>query len=94
MTADFPRRQQRREGFEESELERRGTRLEMNAPVTGAVSLGDCIAVGFGDGSVRFFRPGLAHTVTRAHEGVVLCCLLYTSPSPRDVEESRMPSSA
>ena len=22
------------------------------------------------------------------------CCLLYTSPSPRDVEESRMPSSA
>ena len=26
--------------------------------------------------------------------GVVGCCLLYTSPSPRDVEESRMPSSA
>ena len=26
---------------------------------------------------------------------VLLCnCLLYTSPSPRDVEESRMPSSA
>ena len=24
----------------------------------------------------------------------ILCCLLYTSPSPRDVEESRMPSSA
>ena len=23
-----------------------------------------------------------------------MCCLLYTSPSPRDVEESRMPSSA
>ena len=26
--------------------------------------------------------------------GLVLICLLYTSPSPRDVEESRMPSSA
>ena len=25
---------------------------------------------------------------------VVSICLLYTSPSPRDVEESRMPSSA
>ena len=25
---------------------------------------------------------------------VVSTCLLYTSPSPRDVEESRMPSSA
>ena len=24
----------------------------------------------------------------------ILLCLLYTSPSPRDVEESRMPSSA
>ena len=27
-------------------------------------------------------------------EAVVRVCLLYTSPSPRDVEESRMPSSA
>ena len=26
--------------------------------------------------------------------GIHNCCLLYTSPSPRDVEESRMPSSA
>ena len=25
---------------------------------------------------------------------VLFACLLYTSPSPRDVEESRMPSSA
>ena len=28
------------------------------------------------------------------YEGDTLACLLYTSPSPRDVEESRMPSSA
>ena len=27
-------------------------------------------------------------------EGICGSCLLYTSPSPRDVEESRMPSSA
>ena len=27
-------------------------------------------------------------------DGVINVCLLYTSPSPRDVEESRMPSSA
>ena len=26
--------------------------------------------------------------------GIVLACLLYTSPSPRDQEASRMPSSA
>ena len=33
------------------------------------------------------------------HDQINICiednnCLLYTSPSPRDVEESRMPSSA
>ena len=28
------------------------------------------------------------------HSDVIKTCLLYTSPSPRDVEESRMPSSA
>ena len=28
------------------------------------------------------------------HDGNYRLCLLYTSPSPRDVEESRMPSSA
>jgi len=30
----------------------------------------------------------------RAKSGSFVVCLLYTSPSPRDVEESRMPSSA
>ena len=29
-----------------------------------------------------------------ALDGIMMGCLLYTSPSPRDVEESRMPSSA
>ena len=29
-----------------------------------------------------------------SHADVDVVCLLYTSPSPRDVEESRMPSSA
>ena len=28
------------------------------------------------------------------HRAISKLCLLYTSPSPRDVEESRMPSSA
>ena len=40
-----------------------------------------------------------AHCATRlrlviADNAKVNNCLLYTSPSPRDVEESRMPSSA
>ena len=29
-----------------------------------------------------------------SHTESIWSCLLYTSPSPRDVEESRMPSSA
>ena len=32
---------------------------------------------------------------SRTHKRLIdIICLLYTSPSPRDVEESRMPSSA
>ena len=34
------------------------------------------------------FRAGIVTTLG------LMTCLLYTSPSPRDVEETRMPSSA
>ena len=33
-------------------------------------------------------------TISIFHTGVSLGCLLYTSPSPRDKRQSRMPSSA
>ena len=36
------------------------------------------------------FKPQLAHDYSKLNEG----CLLYTSPSPRDLSTSRMPSSA
>ena len=36
----------------------------------------------------------MVELLNTAVEAVVDSCLLYTSPSPRDVEESRMPSSA
>ena len=43
-------------------------------------------------------QPGDVHfrVITARHaDWILVCdCLLYTSPSPRDVEESRMPSSA
>ena len=32
--------------------------------------------------------------ITEGLSNIIVTCLLYTSPSPRDVEESRMPSSA
>ena len=46
------------------------------------------------DGSRGLFQAWrVQHNSTRALQGMK-GCLLYTSPSPRDVEESRMPSSA
>ena len=40
---------------------------------------------------VRAFEPGL---LAKANRGLLYVCLLYTSPSPRDKRQSRMPSSA
>jgi len=39
-------------------------------------------------------RPGFVDGKVHTWNGTNSACLLYTSPSPRDVEESRMPSSA
>ena len=36
------------------------------------------------------FYTGISHKIGEVHDG----CLLYTSPSPRDRQKSRMPSSA
>ena len=43
-----------------------------------------------------FFRTGYvyAEETERAEELQEYVCLLYTSPSPRDISGSRMPSSA
>ena len=43
------------------------------------------------DTALRYLRSGEV-IIAAAEHGYI--CLLYTSPSPRDVEESRMPSSA
>ena len=42
------------------------------------------------------FERALQHFGTRVEviAAMEMGCLLYTSPSPRDVEEARMPSSA
>ena len=38
--------------------------------------------------------PTINYLLENQSKLVICSCLLYTSPSPRDVEESRMPSSA
>ena len=58
---------------EETELEGRGKKLEINAPVTGAVTIPEAVVAGFGDGTVRFFRSDETPKIIDAHNGVVLC---------------------
>ena len=38
--------------------------------------------------------PPVPERVVDARRGLLFTCLLYTSPSPRDISGSRMPSSA
>ena len=42
----------------------------------------------------RFVQAAAAQNASAELIDLTQLCLLYTSPSPRDVEESRMPSSA
>ena len=50
-------------------------------------------AYGFGQGSdMESFAPKAQLFASVNHWDISYICLLYTSPSPRDVEESRMPS--
>ena len=53
---------------------------------------GDC-AREPGEGKPKCMPRQKAHSMSKK-DRATSACLLYTSPSPRDVEESRMPSSA
>ena len=61
--------------------------------ITGSLKANDSVSlVGFGTFLVR---ERAARSGRNPQTGATIqICLLYTSPSPRDVEESRMPSSA
>ena len=66
---------------------RLGRRVYINS-----LAVSDYNLLEFGDGVVIGADVHIAgHTVER---GIVKTCLLYTSPSPRDLSTSRMPSSA
>ena len=43
---------------------------------------------------IWYGKPDIVQTLNGALAGLVSICLLYTSPSPRDKRQSRMPSSA
>ena len=43
---------------------------------------------------IGYFKPWQATFLVVGIPGILIACLLYTSPSPRDSDSSRMPSSA
>jgi len=72
-----------------------------NASSTGSPNTVTSMSVGTGAAATKgaievegFINYDLGANFNYFLEGATNTCLLYTSPSPRDVEESRMPSSA
>ena len=47
-----------------------------------------------GEGLGKLTRASVGRAYSGDIDGESVTCLLYTSPSPRDTERSRMPSSA
>ena len=72
-------------GFDQNRLDILGDWL-VKSPATGVL-----IAPNFSIGAILMMR--FAATAAPFYESVEIC-LLYTSPSPRDRQKSRMPSSA
>ena len=71
------------------------------AAVPSGASTGEHEAVELRDGDNPYMGKGVTQAVKNVNEilageliGVSVFCLLYTSPSPRDLSTSRMPSSA
>ena len=69
----------------------RGVRIIAVGIIAAVIALG--IVVEQDERMVETARSPVTLSTPRADAGTWFC-LLYTSPSPRDVEESRMPSSA
>ena len=72
---------------------RRSTRDFLPKPVPDEI-IEEIIAAGLTSPSWSNTRPFVVAVAKGDVRDRLSDCLLYTSPSPRDVEESRMPSSA
>ena len=94
--------EQVRPGNPEYERARRLMAAEANAAIAGAYDAGASqVYVNDSHGAFRNMPPDLLDERAQAIQGkprylsmVSGVCLLYTSPSPRDRQKSRMPSSA
>ena len=64
-------------------------KLYQDAEIKTCSTFEDTFKQAYNDPAYKIIIP-----IENSLAGRVADCLLYTSPSPRDVEESRMPSSA
>ena len=65
-----------------------------SAPKAALEALGRTMSIDPMGYTVTLGLPSLRRKIAELYDQWYGICLLYTSPSPRDVEESRMPSSA
>ena len=77
-----------------SELIRQELVAAKEKGITVIASMGNVAASGGYWISANADEIWASHNTITGSIGIFGICLLYTSPSPRDVEESRMPSSA
>ena len=71
--------------------------VDGNATFSGIVTAANFVDANgnpIGGGAAVGLGTVIIENSTVGGEQIYYTCLLYTSPSPRDVEESRMPSSA
>ena len=54
----------------------------------------ECVKATFGESSDHYMLANQTEPICFPYDGFPYPCLLYTSPSPRDKRQSRMPSSA
>ena len=69
-------------------------RASINEIRTPILEMTDLFIRGFGEGTDVVSKEMYTFIDRGERSCTLRPCLLYTSPSPRDVEESRMPSSA
>ena len=78
----------------EVEVKEKVLEIKINKPKVNAIDLKLSQDLGKAFAELRDNPDLRVGIITGEGDKIFSACLLYTSPSPRDVEESRMPSSA
>ena len=68
--------------------------FEINHPIASVLLAKILLQTGRPNAVEKILKTVISHHAYYMQAYNAMGCLLYTSPSPRDVEESRMPSSA